>query len=298
MSEDDAPVAAHRAGFVALLGPPNTGKSTLLNQVLGEKLAIVSGKPQTTRSRILGICNRPGGQLLFVDTPGLHEGTRPLNAALNKAVEEAAGDCDLGLLLVDPRPGWTELHQRLLDVLSGRGVPAIGVGTKSDLPRAEVEWPDAVRSVLAGTFAVSGRTGAGVEALVDGVTERLPEGPPLYPDDALTDRPVRWLAAELVREAAFEELEQELPYAIAVEVVRFDESREGRVHIDANVLVSRDSQKRIVVGSGGQVIKRIGIRARRGIEELLDTRVGLKLFVKVDPRWLKSPKRIASLGYR
>ncbi len=291
--------APHRAGVVAILGPPNAGKSTLLNAVLGEKLAIVTAKPQTTRSRILGIHRAPGAQIAFVDTPGRHTGSRPLNAALNEAVREAAEGCDVGLLLVDLTRGWEEIHQSLHDELAARGTPVVVAGTKADLPGADRgSWPPPGATGANACLKVSARRGHGLDALVDALVAALPESPPLYPEDELTDRPVRWLVAELVREAVFEELVQELPYQIAVEVVEFDESRPDRVRIRANLLVVRDSQKRIVVGSGGSVIKRIGVRARREIEAFLGLPVHLELWVKIDPRWLKNPKRIKSLGYQ
>jgi len=292
------PDAAHRAGFVALLGAPNAGKSTLLNHLLGEKLAIVTAKPQTTRSRILGILTRPEAQLLLVDTPGLHEGTKALNAALNEAVREAIEGCDVALLLVDRRSGWGEIQQRLFDALREAGKPAIVVGTKSDLPRrAGVEWPPLAAASAEAVMDVSAQSGRGVPELIAQVVARLPESPPLYPEDELTDRPVRFLAAEQVREAAMECLGQELPYSLAVEVTSFDESRADLTVIRATLLVERDSQKRIAVGRGGEMIRRIGMRARPAIEELLGTRVHLELFVKVDPKWLKSAKRIEGLGY-
>jgi GTP-binding protein Era len=301
--------APHRAGFVAILGPPNAGKSTLMNRILGEKLAIVTAKPQTTRSRILGIHNLPGAQLLLVDTPGLHEGAKPLNVALNEAVQIAVKDCDMAVLLVDLTRGWKDTHQELFDALRRGGKPVLLVGTKSDLPQAvTADWPpaslghqleEAAAEDVAPVAAItlSALTGEGVLALLDRVVERLPESPPLYPDDALTDRPLRWLAGELVREAVFECLGQELPYAMAVDVLKYDESRPDLVEIHANVIVSRDSQKRIVVGAGGKMIKRIGIRAREQIERLVGTRVHLQLFVKIEPKWLKNSRRIESLGY-
>jgi GTP-binding protein Era len=289
---------AHRAGAVALLGPPNAGKSTLLNAILGEKLAIVTAKPQTTRSRILGIHNLEGAQILFYDTPGLHQSARPLNRALNESVAGAAEGCDVGVLLVDLTRGWEQAHRQLTDQLREQGTPFLVVGTKADLPAAKGgSWPPPGAEGAVSVLRLSAQSGRGVKALLDGLVEVLPESPPLYPDDQLTDRPVRWLAAELVREALFEELEQELPYAIAVEVVNFDENRPDLVRIRANLLVERNSQKRIVVGSGGQVIKRIGVRSRREIETLLGTRVHLDLWVKIEPRWVKNPKRIKALGY-
>jgi len=294
-----AKAPAPRAGFVAILGPPNAGKSTLLNRLLGEKLAIVTAKPQTTRSRILGIHNRRGAQILLVDTPGLHDSTRPLNMALNEAVAEAARTCDLALLLVERTRGWTAAHEDLCAKLRAAGTPFIAVGTKCDLETPSgVIWPPPEPPGACARLEISARTGDGVEALLQEIVARLPESPPLYPEDALTDRPLRWLAGELVREAAFEALGQELPYSMAVEVIRFDESRRDLVHIHANLLVERNSQKRIAVGTGGEMVKRIGTRARRQIERLLSRRVHLQLFVKVDPRWLKSSKRLKGLGYR
>jgi len=290
---------AHRAGFVALLGAPNAGKSTLLNYLLGEKLAIVTAKPQTTRSRILGILNRPGAQLLLVDTPGLHESTKLLNTALNAAVAEATSSCDVGLLLVDRTRGWGETQDRLKASLDEVGKPVFIVGTRADLPRKKgVAWPPAEAASCEAVMDVSGTTGKGVPELLEQVIARLPESPPLYPDDELTDRPLRWLVAELVRESVMECLGQELPYEMAVDVITYDEKRPDLTRIRANLLVARSSQKVIAVGKGSSMIRRIGIRARPAIERLVGTQVHLELFVKVDPKWLKSRKRIESLGYR
>jgi GTP-binding protein Era len=288
----------HRAGFVALLGPPNAGKSSLLNALLGERLAIVSPRPQTTRSRILGILPRQGAQLLFLDTPGRHRGEKKLNVALNAVVDEVSRDCDVALLLVDRSVGWTGIHDELATALQALERPTLVVGTKSDLPRARAAaWPLEEAPAAWPQLAVSAREGTGLEALLDAIVERLPVSPPLYDEDDLTDRPMRWLCAEMIREALFELLEQELPYAMAVEVLRFEDSGKGIVRIGANLLVARESQKRIVVGKGGAMIKRIGIRARGAIEEWLGRRVHLELFVKVDPAWIKSPRRLEELGY-
>ena len=287
-------MAEHRAGVVALLGRPNAGKSTLLNRLVGQKLAIVSAKPQTTRSRILGISSLPDAQVLWLDTPGLHRGSssKPLNRALNALAEAAAEDCDLALLLVEPERGLDPELERVRERLAERGASVLVVASKADLrPRAAAD---------AGVdFHVSGRTGEGVDTLLAAVVERLPIAPPFYDDpEQLTDRSLRWLAAECVREAVFEELGQELPYSTAVEIESFDESRPELVRIRAQLLVERESQKRIVVGTGGAQVKEIGKRAREALETLLETRVFLELWVKVEPNWAQRPRRLAALGYR
>lgn len=292
------PDPAHRAGLVAILGWTNAGKSTLLNRLLGEKLAIVTSKPQTTRSRILGILTLENTQLLFLDTPGMHNGTRSLNAALNGQVDEAAADCDVALLLVDPREGWKEAHRAVHAALRARGTPVIAAATKIDLPNARsATWPPRDAEPAESWLRLSARTGEGVSELLETLTQRLPYAPRLYPADQLSDRPLRFLVAEQVREAAFEELAQELPYALAAEVIEFDEADPSLVRIRANLVVEHTSQKKIVVGAGGRMIKRIGIRSRGEIESLLGCQVHLALWVKVEPKWQKRPKRLESLGY-
>ncbi len=289
-------MSAHRAGVVALLGLPNAGKSTLLNRILGEKIAAVTRKAQTTRSRILGITTREDVQILWTDTPGIHRGSRPLDLLMREAAEEAAADCDVALLLVDLTKGPAEVHGEWIERLAGK--PVFLVGTKSDHPRAaDTPWPPAFAAALAGAPRVSARSGEGVDALVGAVAALLPEGPAYFSEGELTDRPMRFLAAELVREAAFEHLDQELPYAVAVSIQDYDERDPALVRIRANLLVERESQKRIAVGAGGAVIKAIGVQARRGIEALTGTQVHLALRVKVDPAWAKGAKRLKALGY-
>jgi GTP-binding protein Era len=289
---------AHRAGVVALLGRPNAGKSSLLNRLLGEKLAIVTAKPQTTRGRLLGIVTRPGAQLLVIDTPGFLVGSRPLETAMRGAFEEAAADCDVAMLLVAPVPGFEPVHAEWIARLAARNKPVLLVATQCDRPEAaRIAWPPPDAEPVAGTLRISARTGDGIETLVARTVSLLPEAPAFYSADEITDRPLRFLAAEAVREAVFESLAQELPYRIAVEVVDFDESDPALTRIRANLLVERDSQKRIAIGRGGEQIKAIGIHARREIERLLGRQVHLALWVKIDPDWLRKPKRLRSLGY-
>jgi GTP-binding protein Era len=288
----------HRTGVCALLGRPNAGKSTLLNVLLGEKLAIVTAKPQTTRSRILGVLTLANAQVLLFDTPGVHGLDRRLNAAMRDTIDEVAEDCDVACLLVDPREGLGSALAELLERLRRRGAPVLLVATKADLPAVrELPWPPPGAPPADASLRVSAHSGEGLDALLAAIVERLPESPPLYPEDELSDRPVRFLAAELVREAAFEELADEIPYSLAVEIVEWKEPREGLTRIRANLILERASQKRIVVGQGGAMVKRIGVRARREIEPLVGTQVHLELWVKLEPRWARSPKRLKSLGY-
>ncbi|MCH8131147.1 MAG: GTPase Era [Myxococcales bacterium] len=288
----------HRAGVVAILGRPNAGKSTLLNELLGEKLAIVTAKPQTTRSRLLGILTLDDAQLLLLDTPGMHSGGKALNLALNDLVDQAAADCDVAVLLVDLKTGWGDDYAELLKTLLKRRTPVLLVGNKADLPGAvNAAWPPAGVDAAHEILQISARTGEGVGRLLATLVKILPEAPALYPEDQISDRPMRFLAAELVREAAMEELSQEIPYSLAVDVVEYKEDRPGLTRIRADLLVERATQKQIVIGTGGAVIKKIGIRARREIEKRVEQKVHLDLWVKVEPKWSKRPKRLKSLGY-
>ncbi|TDJ21193.1 MAG: GTPase Era [Deltaproteobacteria bacterium] len=301
MSDDAASKGegkVHRAGVVAILGRPNAGKSTLLNELLGEKLAIVTAKPQTTRSRLLGILTLDDAQLLLLDTPGMHSGGKALNLALNDLVDQAAADCDVAVLLVDLKTGWGDDYAELLKTLLKRRTPVLLVGNKADLPGAvNAAWPPAGVDAAHEILQISARTGEGVGRLLATLVKILPEAPALYPEDQISDRPMRFLAAELVREAAMEELSQEIPYSLAVDVVEYKEDRPGLTRIRADLLVERATQKQIVIGTGGAVIKKIGIRARREIEKRVEQKVHLDLWVKVEPKWSKRPKRLKSLGY-
>lgn len=289
--------APHRAGVVALLGLPNAGKSSLLNRLLGEKLAIVSARPQTTRSRLLGIRTLPGAQILFLDTPGLHAGERALHRAMHEAARDALEDCDAAVLVVDPAQGVGAALHEARARLAARRAPAVLVGTRADL-RDAGPWPPVLDPPPAASLRISSRTGQGVDALLEALLPLLPEAPAYYPEDELTDRPLRFLAAELIREAAFEALHEEVPYATAAEVLAFDESRPDLVRIEANLVVERESHKRIAVGAGGEMVKRIGTRARREIERLVGRQVHLALRVKVEPGWTRRKERVEALGYR
>jgi GTP-binding protein Era len=218
---------------------------------------------------------------------------------MRQAAERAVRDCDVAVLLVDPRRGFEPLHARWLAELAGRRVPVLLVATQGDRPDAAgAPWPPPDAPPVSAALRISARTGDGIDALLAAIEERLPEGPAHFPADQLTDRPLRFLVAELVREAAFLELEQELPYRLAVEVIEYDESDPALSRIRANLLLERDSQKPIAIGRGGERIRAIGVRARREVERLVGHQVHLELRVKVDPTWAKRPNRLKSLGYR
>jgi GTP-binding protein Era len=303
-----------RAGFVAIVGRPNVGKSTLLNRVLGEKLAVVTPKPQTTRNRILGVKNRPGAQVVYVDTPGVHKARSQLNKYMVEQALSAASECDVVLLLVEaPRTSAATLAARdfdpgegnrfLIEELAKVRKPRVLAINKVDLlPDKAALLPliDGYRKLLPfeEIVPISATEGTGVEALEDAIVKLLPEGPPLYPEEMLTDRAERWLAAELIREQAFLLLKDELPYSLAITIESFQERADKRdVVIDAVVHVERDSQKRIVIGEAGRMVKDIGTRARAEIAKLLGVPVHLKLFVKVDPEWTRNQAAVRRMGY-
>lgn len=285
-----------RCGFAALIGAPNVGKSSLLNAMVGEPLAIISPKPQTTREPVRGLLSDATTQIVFVDTPGLLDPAYPLQRAMLHAALETLGDADIVLHLhplpAGPAPELGALLKGLdagrvkLDAIRER---TLLVYTKSDLaPASSVQHP-------ASSLLVSAVTGAGIPELLAAIRARLPEGPFLYDPDDVGTQPLRFFAAEFVREAVFAELEEELPYSLAVEIDEFRES-ERPVYIRATLGVERDSQKPIVLGKGGRTIKAIGTQARKRLEAFLGQRVHLELWVAVWPKWRKSAAVLARLG--
>lgn len=296
------------AGTVAILGRPNVGKSTLLNQIVGQKLAIVSAKPQTTRNRILGVWNGPAGQIVFVDTPGVHAARNALGKFMVEEAMGAAEELDAALLVVTPPESAHAVkvapeERRILELVAAAKKPIVlainKVDTVKDKPSlfpVLTAWNEIAS--FAALVPVSARRGSGVEGLVRELAKLLPEGGPLFSEDMLTDRTERFLAGELIREQLFAALKQELPYATAVVVDNWDERAErGDVVIDASILVERESQKLIVVGKGGAMIKDIGVRARAEVTSMLGRPAHLRLHVKVAPEWTSSPTGIAQLGY-
>ena len=300
-SPADSPAATTRAGFVAILGAPNVGKSTLLNQLVGTKVSIVSPKVQTTRRRIIGISMQGEAQVLFVDTPGIFTPKKRLERAMVQAAWAAASDADLCLFLVDAKRGLDAAGRTVLEGLTGLKSPPILVVNKIDLvPAAKLlpmikELNDARE--FAATFLVSAETGSGCPELLADVASRLPEGPWLFPEDQLSDLSNRAIAAEITREKLFNQLHQELPYSATVETEAWTESENGReIRIDQVIYVQRPSQKGIVLGKGGRQIKAIGEAARLELEDILEARVHLFLFVKVRERWQDDAERYGEMG--
>jgi GTPase len=292
-----------RCGFIAILGAPNVGKSTLLNRLVGTKVSIVTAKVQTTRRRILGITIRSAAQLVFVDTPGIFRPRpgRALELAMVRAAWRGAEDADLRLLVVDATRGLDADTRLVLDGLRERGERAILAINKLDLVRPPTVLP-LIRSFDATglfdrVFIVSARDGDGCADLLEALAADLPEGPWLFPEDQLSDLSQRAMAAELTREQLFRQLHQELPYSLTVETEGWAVAQDGQeVRIDQTIYVQRESQKAIVLGKGGQQIKAVGAAARRELEAMLGMRVHLFLFVKVRRRWLEDPERYRELG--
>ena len=294
---------ATRAGFVALIGAPNVGKSTLLNQLVGAKVSIVSPKVQTTRRRIIGITIRGQAQIMFVDTPGIFAPRRRLESAMVRAALAGAADADVVVVVVDARRGLDANTRLVLDQLSSQpgGRPVLLAINKLDTVKPQAVLPLIKDSnevfTFAATFLVSALTGDGCPDLLDAMAERLPEGPWLYPEDQLSDLSNRALAAEITREQVFLRLHEELPYSITVETEGWAESPDGKeIRIDQTIYVLRESQKAIVVGKRGQQIRAIGEAARGELERILEARVHLFLFVKVRESWQDDPERYREMG--
>lgn len=299
--ENQGAAGEHRAGFVALIGRPNVGKSTLLNQVLGRKLAIVTPKPQTTRHRILGIESRPTAQFLFVDTPGLHEAHNLMGERMVRAARQSLADADVALWVVDAIAGLLDEDRALAAELAGVKQPVVIVLNKIDrVPRARLlELAHQLGELLPGKHVVpaSALTGDNVPELLRTVEQHLPVSPPLFPPDVQTDLPERFFAAEIVREQLMLATHEEVPYQSAVRIESFEE-RPGKelVFIAATIVVARTSQRAIVLGEKGARIKHIGQGARRELEAFLGVRVYLELHVKVDEKWFTKAHALGELG--
>jgi GTP-binding protein Era len=280
---------ATRAGFVAVIGAPNAGKSTLVNALVGQKVAIVSPKAQTTRARLMGIVLHGSAQILLVDTPGIFEPRRRLDRAMVAAAWTGAGDADVILLVVDAEIGITAEVARIADSLDGRQQPLFLALNKIDLVRKpallalSLKLTDRLEPNE--VFMISATQGDGVADLKNAIAEALPEGPWLYPEDEVSDATDRMIAAELTREQVVNQLYQELPYATAIETETWEDRPDGSTEIRQQILVERESQKAIVIGKGGRRLKAIGAAARAEIAEHLGRPVHLFLHVKVNPRW-------------
>jgi GTPase len=300
MAEKIVKPAATRCGYVALIGGPNTGKSTLLNRLVGQKLSIVTPKVQTTRSRLLGIATDGETQLIFVDTPGIFAPRRRLDRAMVAAAWAGAADADATVLLVDAARGVDNDARRIVERLKGPGRPVILALNKIDLVRRDVLLSLADRlSKLADfsrIFMISGLNGSGVDDLRDHLAITVPEGPFLFPPDQLSDAPERWLAAEVTREQVFLQLHDELPYSATVETESWEDRPDGSVRVEQVIYVRKSSQRAIVLGEGGKRIKTIGARARAELGAMLDRKVHLFLFVKVRDGWLDDPERYRAMG--
>jgi GTP-binding protein Era len=302
---EESSAEGYRAGFVAIIGAPNAGKSSLMNRLLGSKVAIVTAKPQTTRHRILGVMTSKSGQIVFMDTPGVHRSQKPLNQALLARAKAAASDADVCLWLIDGA-FQGEGHEAALELVRERGGKPLVVA----INKADLVAPEVLRSLMEEAraaaepieaLAVSALKGRGLRLLRRALIGRLPKSPPLFDDDALTDQTMRAIAAEYIREAVFELARQEIPYSTAVTIDTFKEPDPGSpkpvCRIEATIHVERESQKRMVIGKGGLMLKKVGTKARIGLEEFLEWKVFLSLFVRLTKDWTGDKRLIEVFGY-
>ena len=295
-------IADFRSGFVAIMGSPNVGKSTLLNQMLGEKISITSKKPQTTRNRILGVMHRPSSQLVFIDTPGIHKAKRPLNIRIVDAALSALGDVDIVLVMIDVANPDPDSETFLINKLKKIKQPVVLALNKTDLVKKPAlfsiinKWAKAYP--FEAIIPISAILGDQIEELVEAMEALLPKGPAFFPEDTLTDLPERFIAAEMIREKVFRLTGQEIPYSTAVTLDSFSEEKKGTlVKIHATIHVERDSQKGMIIGKNGSKLKMIGSEARKEIEQMVGTKVFLKLFVRVHKNWSKDTKALRKFGY-
>ncbi|HZU26913.1 MAG TPA: GTPase Era [Bryobacteraceae bacterium] len=295
-------MSEHRSGFVSIVGRPNTGKSTLLNALVGEKVAIVSEKPQTTRTTIQGVLTTAGAQIVFLDTPGIHRSDTLLNRRMMDSVREALDQRDLVLFVADASASFSEHDTQAVDLVRRVEAPVFLVLNKIDRVSDKrlllpcIEQYKALRE-FADYLPVSALTGEGIEDLTRSISAALPEGPEYFPPDHVTDQPSRFLAAELIREKILAATRQEVPHAVAVIIDEWDEKRR-LLRISATVLVEREGQKGIIIGAKGAMLKTIGTQAREEIERILSRRVFLQLHVKVHPGWRENPQFLGAVDWR
>ncbi|HVF56537.1 MAG TPA: GTPase Era [Pyrinomonadaceae bacterium] len=293
--------ANYKSGYVALIGRPNAGKSTLLNRLVGEKIAAVSNKPQTTRHQIQGVISRPEGQVVLVDTPGVHQPGYLLNRRMMAAVHDALEGVDLLLLIRDASVSTGNGDRFVLELVKQSGKPALLLLNKTDriadksqlLPL--MEWYGREHEWRT-TLPLSAKTGDMVDILVGEMIKNLPEGEPIFAEDELTDQPMRLLAAEIVREKILQTTGEEIPYVTAVVTEQYEDVGDDLTRIHCAIYVERPSQKRIIIGKGGERLKEVGTRARQDIEHLVGRRVYIQLFVKVEENWRNSPRALNELG--
>jgi GTP-binding protein Era len=289
-----------KAGFVALIGAPNAGKSTLLNSLVGSKVSIVSRKVQTTRALVRGIAIEGEAQIVFVDTPGIFRPKRRLDRAMVTSAWGGAGDADVVALLLDVRKGIDEEAEAILEKLPELRQPKILILNKIDLIERsrllELAAKLNEKVPFAHTFMISALKGDGIQTMKRELAAMMPEGPWLYPEDQISDAPLRMLAAEITREKIYERLHEELPYQSTVETDQWQQRPDGSVRIEQTVFVERDSQRKIVLGKGGQTIKAIGQAARKEIAEIAEAPVHLFIFVKVRENWSDDPERYREMG--
>jgi GTP-binding protein Era len=292
----------HRAGFVAILGRPNAGKSTLLNALLGTKLAIVASKPQTTRTAIQGVLTLPEAQIVFVDTPGIHKSNTLLNKRMMDSVRTAADAPDVALFVIDALANFTEEDKQAVDLAKKIQAPVIAVINKIDWLDAKPKILDLIEKYrplhdFAAYIPVSAKKADGLDVLQSEIVQRLPAGPPLYPADYLTDQPERFLASELIREKVLHHTQQEVPHAVAVLIDSWEDSPK-LLRIAATIYVERPGQKAILIGAGGAALKKIGTLARKELEQIYGRKVFLQTFVKVRAGWRQDPAFLTAVDWR
>ena len=300
MSKAQEQYSHKRAGFVAIIGRPNAGKSTLLNRLVGQKIAIVTSKPQTTRNRIQGIVNRSEGQIVFIDTPGLHEANSVLNKQMMREVAAALEGIDMLLLIADATAMLPHSDSLLIEKAQRfRGQTILALNKIDRLPKAKLlPLIDAFAKAydFAAIVPISALKGEGCQRLLLEILKLLPEGAPYFPEDQVTDQPERFLATEIVREKAIAQTYHEVPHALAVSVDKWEESPK-LLRIEMTMNVERDSQKKILIGRKGEMLKKIGSAARKELEEILDTKIFLGLFVKVAQDWRQNPQAVRELDW-